>query len=126
MASLAQLPELVGFFSYSREDDEAFRGALSALRDAIQRDLSAQLGRTRRNFRLWQDQEAIAPGQMWELQIAKAVEEAVFFIPIVTPRAVASKHCKFEFEFVPRTRARASSLSDLTFGPLISLLFFKF
>jgi hypothetical protein len=50
MASLAQLPELVGFFSYSREDDEAFRGSLSALRDAIQRVLSAQLGRTRRNF----------------------------------------------------------------------------
>ena len=61
MASLAQLPELVGFFSYSREDDEAFRGSLSSLRDAIQRELGAQLGRTKRNFRLWQDQEAIAP-----------------------------------------------------------------
>jgi hypothetical protein len=30
MASLAQLSEIVGFFSYSREDDEAFRGSLSA------------------------------------------------------------------------------------------------
>jgi|SRR5208337_458368 len=107
MASLAQLPELVGFFSYSREDDEAFKGSLSVLRDAIQRELSAQLGRTRGNFRLWQDQDAIAPGQMWESQIAKAVEEAVFFIPIVTPRAVASKYCKFEFESIPRARARA-------------------
>jgi hypothetical protein len=64
MASLTQLPELVGFFSYSREDDEAFRGSLSALRDAIQRDLSAQLGRTKRDFLLWQDQEAIAPGKI--------------------------------------------------------------
>jgi TIR domain len=105
IASLAQLPEIVGFFSYSREDDEAFRGSLSALRDAIQRDLSAQLGRTKRNFRLWQDQEAIAPGKMWESEIAKAVEEAAFFIPIVTPRAVASKYCKFEFEsFLARER----------------------
>src|SRR5271166_6442288 len=52
MASLAQLPELVGFFSYSREDDEAFRGSLSALRDAIQRELSAQLGRRGRLARL--------------------------------------------------------------------------
>ena len=41
MASLTQLPEIVGFFSYSREDDEAFRRSLSALRVAIQRDLSA-------------------------------------------------------------------------------------
>ena len=106
MASLAQLPELVGFFSYSREDDEAFRGLLSALRDAIARDLSAQLGRTRRNFRLWQDKEAIAPGKDWEAEITRAVEEAAFFIPIVTPRAVSSKYCKFEFEsFLARERA---------------------
>jgi hypothetical protein len=62
MSCLIDLPEIVGFFSYSRENDEAFRGALSGLRDAISRELSAQLGRTKRNFRLWQDEEAIAPG----------------------------------------------------------------
>ena len=62
MSSLAELPELVGFFSYSREDDDAFKGMLSALRDGIQRELSAQLGRSKRAFRLWQDQVAIAPG----------------------------------------------------------------
>jgi hypothetical protein len=112
---LPQLPELVGFFSYSREDDEAFRGSLSALRDAIQRELSAQLGRTNRiNFRLWQDQEAIAPGEMWESEIAKAVEQSVFFIPIVTPRAVASRHCKFEFESF-LARERALDHNDLVF-----------
>ena len=114
MASLAQLPELVGFFSYSREDDEAFRGALSALRDAIQRELSAQLGRTRRNFRLWQDQEAIAPGKDWEAEITRAVEQSVFFIPIVTPRAVGSDFCKFEFaSFVARESALGRN--DLVF-----------
>jgi hypothetical protein len=58
MSTLAEIPELVGFFSYSREDDEAFRGALSALRDGIYRELSAQLGRTKRTFRLFQDQVA--------------------------------------------------------------------
>jgi hypothetical protein len=35
MSSLADLPELVGFFSYSREDDEGAFGALSALRERI-------------------------------------------------------------------------------------------
>ena len=106
MASLAQLPELVGFFSYSREDDEAFKGSLSALRDAIARELGAQLGRTRRNFRLWQDQEAIAPGKDWEAEITRAVEQSAFFIPIVTPRAVGSDYCKFEFaSFVAREGA---------------------
>jgi hypothetical protein len=35
MSSLAELPELVGFFSYSRDDDEDFKGTLSALQDVI-------------------------------------------------------------------------------------------
>jgi hypothetical protein len=78
MSSLADLPEIIGFFSYSREDDEAFKGALSALRGAIHRELGARLGRSRTNFRLWQDQEAIAPGKLWETEIKKAVEQAYF------------------------------------------------
>ena len=98
MSSLADLPEVIGFFSYSREDDEAYEGTLSALRDAIQRELSAQLGRSRTNFRLWQDQKAIAHGKLWESEIKTAVKQAVFFIPIVTPRAVKSRYCQFEFE----------------------------
>jgi len=60
MSSLADLPELVGFFSYSREDDADSRGALSALRGRIQGELRGQLGRTAKSFRLWQDKEAIA------------------------------------------------------------------
>ena len=56
MSSLADLPEVVGFFSYSREDDEASRGMLSAVRDGIQGELSGQLGRSKATFRLWQDQ----------------------------------------------------------------------
>jgi hypothetical protein len=67
--------------------------------------LSAQLGRSKSNFRLWQDQKSIAPGKLWEAEIRKAVEEAVFFLPIVTPRAVKSPHCRFEFEsFLARER----------------------
>jgi TIR domain len=106
MSSLAQLPEVFGFFSYSRDDDRGSEGRLSNLRKAIQGELSAQLGRTELNFGLFQDQEAIALGKLWETEIAKAIDQAVFFIPIVTPRAVGSPHCKFEFEsFLARERA---------------------
>ncbi|MBV9290474.1 MAG: toll/interleukin-1 receptor domain-containing protein, partial [Hyphomicrobiales bacterium] len=106
MSSLAELPEIIGFFSYSREDDEDFSAQLSSLRDAIQKELRAALGRTRRDFHLWQDQQAIAPGEQWESKIASAISEATFFIPIVTPRAVNSKHCRFEFEaFLAREQA---------------------
>ena len=114
MSSLAELPELVGFFSYSREDDDAFKGMLSALRDGIQRELSAQLGRSKRAFRLWQDQAAIAPGKLWESEIKTAIDELFFFLPIVTPRSVSSKYCKFEFELF-LAREKAIGRSDLIF-----------
>jgi formylglycine-generating enzyme required for sulfatase activity len=114
MSSLAELPEVVGFSSYSREDDEDFRGSLSALRDAIARELRAQLGRTKRNFRLWQDQDAIAPGKDWESAIKTAVGQAVFFIPIVTPRAVTSEYCKIEFDSF-LARERGLGRADLVF-----------
>ena len=107
MSSLADLPEVVGFFSYSHDDDEDFDRQLSSLRDAIQKELAAALGRkVNRNFRVWQDQDAIAPGEMWEAKIASAINEATFFIPIVTPRAAGSEHCKFELNaFLARESA---------------------
>jgi formylglycine-generating enzyme required for sulfatase activity len=120
MASLAELSELVGFFSYSREDDEDSKGKLSALREAIGSELAQHLGRSRRkDFQLWQDQTAIAAGDDWESEIAKAIGRAAFFIPIVTPRAVASKHCVFEFESF-LARERALGRDDLIF-PILYL-----
>ena len=98
MPSLAELPEITGFFSYSRDDDDGFGRPLSSLREAINKELRAQLGRTKQDFRLWQDQNAIAPGEMWESEIAAAINGASFFIPIVTPRSVNSRHCKFELD----------------------------
>jgi TIR domain len=98
MSTLAELPELVGFFSYSREDDDDSKGALSALRDRIQRELRGQLGRTRAEFKLFQDTAAIAHGTLWEETIRSAVSQSVFFIPIITPTAVNSRYCKTEFE----------------------------
>src|SRR5262245_58084977 len=114
MTSLSDLPELVGFFSYSREDDDDSHGRLSELRDRIQRELRGQLGRSRANFRLWQDKEAIAPGKLWEGEITAAIEQAVFFIPIVTPTAVKSQFCMHEFDAF-LVRERALGRNDLVF-----------
>jgi len=98
MSSLIDRQELIGFFSYSREDDEDADGALSRLRDRIQRELGSQLGRSRRELRLWQDKAAIPHGTFWEKEISSAIAESTFFIPIVTPRAVRSRYCVFEFK----------------------------
>ena len=114
MSSLADFPELVGFFSYSREDDEDSNGALSALRDRIQRELRGQLGRSFKSFRLWQDKEAIAPGKLWESEIRTAVAHSAFFIPIITPTVVKSPFCKFELDSF-LARERALGRSDLVF-----------
>jgi len=98
MSSLAALPELIGFFSYSREDDQGSRGGLSELRDAIQTELSALLGRSQSDFRIWQDKAAISLGTLWEKQIDQGINQSVFFIPIITPRALRSHNCSFEFQ----------------------------
>jgi hypothetical protein len=125
MSSLAESPQITGFFSYSREDDEAYKGRLSALREAIQQELGAQLGLSRSSFRLWQDKEAVAPGKLWEAEIQAAVEQSVFFIPIVTPRAINSVYCKFEFEaFLARECAlgRADLVFPILYVPVPALL----
>jgi TIR domain-containing protein len=114
MSSLADLPELVGFFSYSREDDEGAFGALSALRERIQRELRAQLGRTAKTFRIWQDKEAIPSGTLWESEIKNSVAQAVFFIPIITPTVVASPYCRFELDAF-LVREAELGRSDLVF-----------
>ena len=98
MSSLADASDLVGFFSYSRADDEGSKGKLSTLREFIQEQLRSQLGRTKEDFRLWQDKAALLHGEVWEKKIKSAIAEAVFFIPIITPTAIRSRECKFEFD----------------------------
>jgi hypothetical protein len=103
MFSLADLPELVGFFSYSRSDDQHSGGALSRLRSRIHDELRLQLGR---DVRLWQDTAAIPDCALWADEIKRAIAESAFFIPIVTPSAVGSAHCKYEFDsFLKREKA---------------------
>jgi len=124
MSSLAELPELVGFFSYSREDDEDSGGRLSKLRERIQAELRGQLGRTKRDFRLWQDKVAIAHGELWEDTIKKGISESVFFIPIITPTAVRSYHCKFEFDsFLAREKelGRSNLVFPILYIPVPAL-----
>jgi TIR domain len=124
MSSLADAPDLVGFFSYSREDDEDSGGKLSKLRERIQAELRVQLGRTRKDFRLWQDKVAIAHGELWEDTIKKGISESVFFIPIITPTAVRSSYCKFEFEsFLAREKelARSNLIFPILYVPVPAL-----
>jgi TIR domain len=124
MSSLADGRDLVGFFSYSREDDEGSGGRLSKLRERIQEELRGQLGRTKRDFRLWQDKVAIAHGELWEDTIKKGISESAFFIPIITPTAVKSRFCKFDFEtFLAREKelGRSNLVFPILYIPVPAL-----
>jgi hypothetical protein len=114
LASLIELPELVGFFSYSRDDDRDSRGALTALRERIQGDLRGLLGRSTKTLRLFQDKQAIPPGSLWENRIKDAVAQSSFFIPIITPTVIASRYCRFELDLFLE-RQTGLSRDDLVF-----------
>ena len=106
LPALTDLPELVGFFSYSRDDDSDSEGGLTLLRRRIQSELRGQLGRSEKTLRLFQDAEAIPPGSLWEGEISGAIEQSAFFIPIISPRVVQSEHCGVEFrKFLDREKA---------------------
>lgn len=115
--SLAELPELIGFFSYAREDDSGSGGRLTRLRERIHEELRSQLGRRRGNFRVWQDKAAIAEGTLWSEEIRIAIDQSVFFIPIITPTAIKSEYCKAEFEHF-LAREKELDRNDLVFPVL--------
>src|SRR5262249_31559524 len=52
--------------------------------------------------------------KLWEDEIRSAIAESVFFIPIITPTAVRSHHCKFEFDSF-LAREKELGRSDLVF-----------
>jgi len=113
--SLAEVEDLVGFFSYAREDDDDSDGALSKIRDRIQKELRQLLGRRKASgFKVWQDKTAIPHGKLWEQEIRRAVQESVFFVPIITPTAIKSPYCKLEFDLFLKREAQLHR-SDLIF-----------
>src|SRR5262249_21898500 len=53
-------------------------------------------------------------GKMWEQEIRRAVHESVFFVPIITPTAIASHYCKLEFDLFLKREAQLLR-NDLVF-----------
>lgn len=105
MSSLSALPKITGFFSYARADDKNSRGGLSKLHKRIQSELCILLGRSEADLQLWKDTGAIPHGSLWQQRIEEAVAGSIFFIPIVTPAALNSSFCQFEFEAFVRREA---------------------
>jgi hypothetical protein len=61
--------------------------------------------------------EAIAAGKLWASEIKNAVNQSVFFIPIITPTVAKSPYCKFELDSF-LAREKELGRADLVF-PII-------
>jgi TIR domain len=81
------------FLSYTRFDDR--RGDVNAFREHLQDAVRAVSGVP---FEIFQDVEGIGIGEHWLGKLDEMLNEARFFIPIVTPSYFTSKPCREELE----------------------------
>lgn len=102
----------IGFWSYSRQDDELSKGKLSNLRSLLMSEIQQQYGRER--IQLFQDVSAIPHGAEWEYEIRKSLYNATFFIPIITPNFIQSEWCSAEVMiFLEREQDLSSTYPEL-------------
>jgi hypothetical protein len=90
----------VVFMSYAHRDNWEER--LTRLREHLSRRVSIQRGE---DLSIFQDSEDIRLGQNWRERIETSLDEAMFFIAIVTPSFFNSDYCRAELErFLARER----------------------
>jgi hypothetical protein len=110
-AAFIRLPP-IGFWSYSRQDDELSKGRLSNLRGLLMSEIQQQYGRDR--VQLFQDVSAIPHGAAWEREISSSLDNSTFFIPIITPNFIQSEWCCTEVRiFLKREQKLFSDYPDL-------------
>jgi TIR domain len=90
------------FLSYTRIDDEYFRGAITSLRKFL--ELGVKVATGNRDFNIFQDVDGIEFGQRWQKLLDAAISDSKFLIPIVTPLFFHSEACRDELEKFLRTR----------------------
>ncbi|GAA4953407.1 TIR domain-containing protein [Actinoplanes utahensis] len=90
----------VGFWSYTRRDDDLEGGRILRLAGKIQNEYELITGE---ELKLFIDKKSVEWGEEWKRVTDTALTETVFFIPIITPKYLQSEECRREFiEFVGR------------------------
>jgi len=102
----------IGFWSYSRQDDELSKGKLTLLRSLLMAEMQQQFGRE--PIQIFQDVSTIAHGAAWEREIRSSLAHSTFFIPIITPNFIQSEWCSVEVRiFAERERQLAEQYPDV-------------
>ena len=91
------------FLSYTRFDDWHDGGAISEL---CRRLASAVQAVTGGPFDVFQDVEGIGIGEHWPGKLDQMLDQARFFIPILTPSYFTSRPCRDELEKFLRVEAK--------------------
>ena len=119
-------PRYVAFFSYTHADDAHDEGLLSSVLARLESELRLTLGD--RDVQIFQDRDDLNPGDVWETRLAKALDQAVYLIPVITPSFFSSEFCRKEFlrfwqrEEADPNSARITPLYWRTHFPLEGLL----
>jgi hypothetical protein len=99
----------VGFWSYTRRDDDLENGRILRLASRIQSEYELITGE---ELKLFIDKQTVEWGDEWKRVTDTALLETAFFIPIITPKYLQSEECRREFiEFVGR--AASADAKDL-------------
>jgi hypothetical protein len=83
------------FLSYTRFDDENDRGAITAFRKHLANAVRAVTGET---FEIFQDLDGIGLGKHWPTTLDLMLDQARFFLPILTPSYFMSTACRDELK----------------------------
>lgn len=85
----------IAFMSYVSQDDDDNDGKLTKLRVKLEQAVGLFIAE---DFRIFQDRVSVRWGDRWEDRILQSLDEAVFFIAIITPRFFKSEWCLREFD----------------------------
>jgi len=96
-----------GFWSYVRKDDEGMHGAIRRVAEHLQDEYGVITGDL--ELDLFFDGMKLKWGDKWRLQIRQAIEDSMFFIPIITPRYFKSEECLSQAEFHGDSESRILS-----------------
>ena len=84
------------FLSYTRHDDDSSGGRITRLKELLETEIRSVLGV--RDFEIFQDVDDIEAGDHWPSLLEGMVDQARFFIPVLTPSYFNSPMCRRELQ----------------------------